>query len=106
MRRSRAFFGASIGVAAFDGTVRTQVEDCATEASPSGDPDCLAGTRSGEEVTLDAVRRTGPFFAGVAAGALVKLGPGGGLLFRNSFYVTFPDPAFVLLPSVGYVRTW
>lgn len=104
--RGRAFFGASVGVAAFDGTVRTEVEDCATEASPSGDPDCLAGSRPGAGLTVDAVRRTGSVFAGVAAGGLVKFGPGGGLLLRNSFYFTFPNAAFVLLPSVGYVRTW
>ena len=102
-RRARAFLGLSAGVAAFDPHLETTVLDCSTEAFPEGDPNCSA---EGTHVVVDAVRRTGFGFVAASLGAYWRFTPHGGLLIRDTVYVTIPSGSFVIEPNLGYVYGW
>jgi len=102
-RRSRAYVGASVGLAAFDTTIRTTVVDCATSAFPEGDPNC---STAGTDVMLDAVRRAGKGFVGATFGAFLHVKGGSGFVLRDAVYVTFPATTVVMEPSLGYAVGW
>jgi hypothetical protein len=108
LSRSRLYFGASIGLAAFDSDILVTAVDCATEAAPDGDSSCLESPPSsaGQRLTLTAVRRLGIGFAGITVGTLWKLADQDGLLLQNSLYATFPSSGLVIQPSIGYARLW